>query len=213
MHRRNKTPIELNEPFEAIILRTFPFGESDIILRVLSPIGGKRSILAKGIRKEKNSFQQNFDVFDSGEFTTRKSSSSSLEVLAHFKPYKALFKLRGDLEVYIISSCIAESFDYLTRDNLDHETFQEEAKNLYETFGLTLRAIDEAKDIKEMLKSLYFGVHALMQICGYAVVDDGKPPSKNNLLFLLTKLEGFAEKELLSKSSIKELLDALSNTN
>ncbi len=188
------------QPFIGIVLRTFPFGESDLILRVLSAKTGKRSVLARGVRKEKAKFSVAFDIFDAGEFTTKKGKGS-LEVLVHFTPHKSLSLLRSDLDRFVTSSCIVEAFD-----NLTHENDEDEALEIYETLGLSLRAIEEAKDVKEMLRSVYLAISTLLRSVGFAAIDESKTPSLKNLELLLDATEHHSEKELKSKTAIKEVL-------
>ncbi len=189
------------QPFTGIVLRTFPYGEADLILRVLSAQTGKRSVLARGVRREKAKFSVAFDIFDAGEFTTKRGKGS-LESLMHFTPHKSLSLLRSDLDRFIISSCIVEAFDNLTHENDEHE-----AQEIYETLGLSLRAIEEAQDVKEMLRSLYFAVSNLLRCLGFAAVDTSKAPSIKNLELLLDAIELHSDKELKSKTSLKDVLE------
>ncbi len=202
MSKFKSTPYIEEDPFEGIILRTYPFQENDIILRVLAPIGGKRSIIAKGAAKEKSKFSVNFDVLDSGAFTTRRGKGS-METLVHFKPFRALTKLRSDLNRFIVTTTIVESFDHLTHED-GHD-----ATELYETLGLSLRAVDEAADLKEMLRACYMALHALLQQTGFAILQEDTAPSKKNLLKILDAIEYHSERELLSKATLKGLLDLL----
>ncbi len=202
MIKFKSTPQIEEDPFEGIILRTYPFGDYDLILRVLAPIGGKRSILAKGVFREKNKFSTNFDVLDSGAFTTKRGKGS-MENLIHFKPFRTLSKLRSDLDRFIVTTAIVESFDHLTHEDTH------DSQELYETLGLSLRAVDEATDIKEMLRACYISLEALLQQTGFAVFDPNKVPSMKNLLATLDAIEKFSERELLSKNSLIEMLGKL----
>ena len=157
-------------------------------------------MLARGVRKEKAKFQVSFDVFDSGEFTT-KAGKGSLEVLVHFKPHKSLSLLRADLDRFVLSSNLVEAFD-----NLTHEGSGEESVELYETLGLGLRSVEEAADVKEMLRGVYLTLATLLQICGFAYDTDSRPPSVKNLLVLLDSIEHHSERELKSKPSTIEVL-------
>ncbi len=190
---------EHDEPYDGIILRTYPYAESDLILRVLSPSQGKISIIAKGARKEKSRFQINFDVFDAGSFETKKGRGS-LETLQFFKPHRSLKNIRNNIDTFIISSTVVEAYDHLIHEHAG------EAHDFYESLALGLRALDEATSVKESLKACYLSLHMLLRIAGFGAPDTEAGPSRKNLLLLLDKIESTSERQLLTKSSLIDVL-------
>ena len=199
MTSESKHHLEEFQPFTGIVLRTFPYAESDVILRIYTPDFGKRSVLARGVRKEKAKFSVAFDVFDSGEFTTKKGRGS-LESLVHFTPHRSLSALRHDLDRFVCSSCIVEAFDNLTQENDESD-----AKEIYETLALALRAVEETAELKEMLRALYYSFSTLLNRLGFAAVDDTKAPSLKNLEATLNAIENFSERELKSRGAMNDI--------
>ncbi len=193
-----------DSPYEGIILRTYPYGESDLILRVLSPTHGKVSVIAKGARREKSKFQTNFDVFDAGSFETRRGRGN-LENLLFFKPHRSLKRVRDNIDTFIISSTVVEAYDHLIHEHTS------DGHEYYESLALGLRALDEAATLKEGLRACYLSLHMLLRTAGFGTLEVDVGPSRKNLLLLLDSIENASERQLLTKSGLIGLLVGLTS--
>lgn len=184
--------------FEGIILRTYPFGEADLILKVLSPINGKRSVIAKNVRREKTRFKMHIDIFDQGMLEVRETRGT-LEPLIDFRSLRSFPRIRSDIDTLIVASLIVECFDLLVHENAA------EAGEFYETLSLGLQALEEARSTRHVLKACFLSLHTLLQVAGYGS-DSLQAPSLKKLYLLIDQIERACEKELATKSSVFPLL-------
>lgn len=184
--------------FDGIILRTYPYAEADLVLRVLSPDGGKRSLIAKHARREKSRFRVNFDVFDAGAFEV-KAGKGSLETLVDFNPHRSLAGIRNDIDSFIIGMLILESCDLLIHEHAP------EAQEFYETLALGLRALDEASDLREKFRACFLTLHTILRIAGFGS-SAHEAPSLKNLYALMDSIEQSCEKQLATRADMTALL-------
>lgn len=68
------------ERTRAIILRRTNYGEADRILKVLTPLG-QRSVIAKGVRREKSKLAGGIELFAISDVVLQSSKASALGVL------------------------------------------------------------------------------------------------------------------------------------
>lgn len=186
--------------FEGVILRTIPYRDTDLICRVLTPLQGKCALIAYGCRKEQSKLQIHFELFDCGIFRTAQGRGS-LSVLKGFRPMTSFRALREDLDKYIISSCVAESFD-----NLVHEDADKHMSEFYEACVLGLRAISDAASLSEVLKASYLSLNAALQIGGFASNEDPQTPSTQTLVKTLHNVMHATDRELNSYPSVIDVL-------
>lgn len=199
---RHVAPAESHPPFEGIIIRTFPYGEADIILRVISPERGKVSLIAKNARNSKKRFPNSMDLLDYGIFESA-IGRGSLEPVLSFRPHAPFRALRESLEKLIAASVVCESFDMIVHDH------SAEADEYFEVLSLGLRAIEDAKDIREALRGCFLTLHSLLATSGFPTIGADKSPSAKHLMELVTRVEECAEKDMLSKSSLVDLIRSL----
>lgn len=188
--------ITTEEPkIEGIIVRTYPYGESDIICRVITSARGKACLIAKHARSSKKRFPSSLDIFDSGIFEV-KNGKGSMHVILSFKPRAIFRRTRENLDKLVAASVLCESFDLLV-----HEEF-EGGLEYFETLSLGLQAIEESDDLKEIMRALFLSLRGLLSYSGFFRPETELGPSANNLLLLLNKVEESAEKELTSKTEL-----------
>lgn len=190
------------EPVEGIVLRTFPSRDSDLVLRILTTTHGKLPALAKSARRQTKKFSQNFDVFDRGIFSL-KVGRGSLPIVESFAVRPGFKSLRTNLHKLSAASVICEAFDVLMPE------YGHEEGGFYEILSATLDAIDQGPELKVVLRACYEGLLALLTRSGYVDPEKEPPPSARALLDLISRAEGFAERQLVSKVMLWEALGAL----
>lgn len=186
---------------QGIVIRTYPSGEADLVLKVLSASGEKLSLFARGARQSKRRFSGGIDLFDSGKFETKRGRGTLVNVTS-FVPQRSLPNLRQDLNKLSIATLLCESIDLIVpEDNVENE-------DLHQTFYLGLQAIDEAADVKSALRACFFCLATTMRMLGML---DEKPTaaSSKNLLALLNTIETYACRELLSKEGVQMVIRSL----
>lgn len=192
----------MQETIEAIILRTYASSESDLILRVLSSNGLKYSLLAKHARKSKRRFSASFDLFDRGSFRIRHSNSN-LAWLESFSAKPCLRKLREDLNKLTLASMLSECFDMLIKEG-SHEN-----PHLYRALELSLQSITESETLKDSLHAAFVGLAALLKFCGFLSGEHELQASAKNLEKMLFTVEQQAEKRLVTREAVAELVQQL----
>jgi DNA repair protein RecO len=189
--------------FEAIILRTYPSRDSDLVLVVLSPTHGKRSLLAKRTRSSSNKKGVRFDVFDRGVFHP-KIGRGSLPLVGLYEATKGFPKIRDNLTRIVTASTLCETCDHLVpEDTIDTD-------EIFETTALALQAFEECSTTKELLRALSIALAQILQASGYANESLlSQPPSSHQLFRLLAQVEEISERKLQCRSMVIELVESL----
>ncbi len=188
--------------FHGIILRSYPSRESDLVLRVLTKETGKISLLAKYARKSRKKHGSSFDILDRGKFEIREGKGS-LTLVESFIPEGGFRRIREDLNKITIASAVLECADILVHEE------SEPSSEPYEVVDLALRAIEEAIELKETLKSCFLAVGHLLHIAGFGTDDSAETPSAKRLMSLLLSVEQNGERKLETKSAVLEILESL----
>lgn len=195
-------PTASSSQIEGIVIRAYPSGESDLVLRVICRGEGKLSFLAKHARQSKRRFGSRLDLFDRGTFEVRMGKGS-LPLVERFTPSKGLKNLREDLARLTVASVICEGFDFLLLEGAADDD------QVFDLLNSSLSKLDESRTLKESLRICHEALGRLLSLAGY--FDEGQIPaaSAKNLLALLGHLERCAEKELQSKPVLVGLIDSL----
>ena len=164
-------------------------------MRVLTFEYGKLSIFARGIRKSKRRFAGNIEIFDCGNFEI-KDGRGSLPILTNFEQGSTLRSVRENFDKLAAASLVCECIDLLVREEQTHDG---EHEHIFENVTLTLQAIEEASNIAEICRAVYIGLSSCLSITGFIEKDLTKPPTKNNLLKLISTIENCVERQLVSK--------------
>lgn len=187
---------------EGVILAAHPSGDADLVLRVLLKSEGKVSLLAKHARRSKKQYSGNFDLFDKGTFEYRPMQGK-LMPLGSFVPTGSYPGLRTDLDKLTCASVLCECFDLLLREESG------DGSEVFELFDLGVKAVEEAGDLKGMLKALYLTLAQLLRFTGFRHPPDDDVPSVRNLLSLLSLAEEHASFRLRTRGMVGELLKRL----
>lgn len=186
-------------PVRGIVLRTYPYRDADLLLRVATDSLGKIGVLARGARKTSKRSMNTPDIFDHGYFTVAVGRGT-LHTLTEFNPASSYKTVRYDLDKLILGSLLCETADLLTREG---DTV---SGSLYHQLTLALTALDEAAELRNALRATYIGLAALLQGAGFFDLEVLAEPSAKNLMALCDEVERHAELRLRSRDSLAEIL-------
>ncbi len=183
---------------EGIVLRTFPYAENDLIIRILTASEGKVSILARGAKKSKKRYSSCPDIFDKGTFSYR-FGKGSLPNLQDFDAKGSFKAVRDNLFKMSLASLVCECFDGLIKEHSEND----EATFLL--LQSCLNTIDTAQSERDALKEAFHSFGLLLELSGFEAFDRSITPGLRALSQQLTKIEHIIEHELRSKQSLIEL--------
>ena len=134
-----------------IVLRSHKLGESDKILRILTREHGKRSAVAKGLRKTTSRFGARLEPFTCVGLLMHKGRSMDIIKQAEIKT--SFREVREDLELFMRASAMAELVDTITEE---HEPSPE-------LFDLLRKGLELLKDFPDRATFIlaFFGFRAL----------------------------------------------------
>lgn len=92
----------------ALILQSFPYGETSRILRLLTPELGVQSVIAKGANRPRSHFGGVLDPFTHGLATLHIRAQRDLQTLAGFDLLRTRHRLGADLVRFGGASLLAE---------------------------------------------------------------------------------------------------------
>jgi len=186
----------------AIVLRARPYRDSDLIAQLLTPSLGKISVIGRHARGSKKRFPSSLDLFDRGTARISRERNKSLGI-KEFTPSHSLVKLRGDLDKLTLASLLCESFDLVIQEN----TGQAHGE-LFEVLDLALNAIEEATQLRPSLRATTVALRSLVTIEGIADLSS-QPPGSRMLYSALNAIEHFAERRLVTRSSVEMVIRGL----
>jgi DNA repair protein RecO (recombination protein O) len=134
-----------------IVLRSYPFGEADKIVVLLSPLHGKLRTVAKGVRKTKSKFGARLESFM--EVDVVLYEGRNLDLITQAELRSAFPSLRRDLDAVAAASTMAEVVDAVAQEN-------EASIALYELFRRGLAALDAGRTSPDVLTAF------LLQLLG-----------------------------------------------
>lgn len=125
-----------NEKLKAIVLRRTNYQEADRILDLVTPLG-KRSVIARGVRKEKSRLAGSVELLCESEIALIKSNKSSLAILTSAR----LIRFYGN----ILKSYDRMTFAYDTLKNIGKAVNQIEEPEWYDLLSQVLSGLDDLK--------------------------------------------------------------------
>jgi DNA repair protein RecO len=187
---------------EGIVIRVYPSGDDDLVLKVITSVRGKMSLFAGHARKSKKRFGSTMDLFDYGrlEFEEKKSH---LHRLTAFSSLSSFPRIRRKLDRMTAANAICEVFDVL----LPEEGHEDSA-----TFRILLaamRALEQAEGPTTALRVCFTAVLSLLDISGFTHNGAAPRPSAKNMERLLDQVEQLAERKLASRPAVESLIAAL----
>jgi DNA repair protein RecO (recombination protein O) len=117
-----------------IVLRSHKLGEADKIIRVLTREHGKRSAVAKGVRKTTSRFGARLEPFTCARLLVHRGRS--LDIVRQAEIETSFHELREDIDAFVHASAMAELVDGITQEHEPHP----------ELFDLLLCGLDLLKE-------------------------------------------------------------------
>ncbi len=102
---------------QAIILHRTKYGETDRILNLLTPLG-RKSCVAKGVRKEKSKLAGGIEMFTVSDITIHESEKSDMGILTSAKMVKNYMNIIADLDRFELGSKIIKMTNKIS-ENVD----------------------------------------------------------------------------------------------
>lgn len=155
---------------QGIVLRSYPFGEADRIVVLLSPNNGKIRTVAKGVRKTKSRFGGRLEPFTHVDLVLYEGRNlDTITQVAMLEPFP---RLRGDLDAVVAAGTMVEAADAVAQE-------EESSIRLFLLLQRGLKALDAGLFGPDMITSFLLkladvvGVApALVQCASCGRVDD-----------------------------------------
>jgi DNA repair protein RecO (recombination protein O) len=141
---------------QGIVLRSYPFGEADRVVVILSPNNGKLRTVAKGIRKTKSRFGGRLEPFTHVDLVLYEGRN--LDTVTQVSVIEAFPALRADLDRVLAAGTMVEVVDAVA-------TEQEPSLRLFLLLQRGLRALDRRRDGVDLVTSFLL---KLTDIVGFA---------------------------------------------
>ncbi|MEE8330246.1 MAG: DNA repair protein RecO [Acidimicrobiia bacterium] len=119
---------------QGIVLRSFPFGEADRVVIVLSPNRGKIRTVAKGVRKTKSRFGGRLEPFSHVDLVLYEGRN--LDTLTGATTIESFPHLRSDLDKVIAAGTMVEVADAVAQE-------EENSGRLFLLLQRGLRALEQ----------------------------------------------------------------------
>lgn len=129
---------------QAIVLRSYPFGEADRVVVLLSPNNGKIRTVAKGIRKTKSRFGGRLEPFTHVDLVLYEGRNlDTITQVAVIEPFQ---RLRTDLDAVIAAGTMVEAADAVAQE-------EESSMRLFLLLQRGLRALDAGETGTDLVTS------------------------------------------------------------
>jgi DNA repair protein RecO (recombination protein O) len=100
---------------QGIVLRSYPFGDADRVVVLLSPNNGKIRTVAKGIRKTKSRFGGRLEPFTHVDLVLYEGRNlDTITQVAVIEPFP---RLRGDLDAVMAAATMVEAADAVAQED------------------------------------------------------------------------------------------------
>ena len=134
-----------------IVLRSHKLGEADKIIRVLTREHGKRSAVAKGLRKTTSRFGARLEPFTCARLLVH--TGRSLDIVRQAEIETSFHEVREDIALFVHASGMAELIDGITQEHEPHP----------ELFDLMLRGLSLLKEYptRALFTAAFFDYRAL----------------------------------------------------
>lgn len=100
---------------QGIVLRSYPFGEADRVVVVLSPNRGKLRTVAKGVRKTKSRFGGRLEPFSHVDLVLYEGRN--LDTITQVTMIEAFPRLRAELDHVVAAGTMVEVADLVAQEN------------------------------------------------------------------------------------------------
>ncbi|WKZ83200.1 MAG: DNA repair protein RecO [Acidimicrobiia bacterium] len=100
---------------QGIVLRSFPFGEADRVVVMLSPNHGRLRAVAKGVRRTKSRFGGRLEPFTHVDLVLYEGRN--LDTITQVSVIEAFPRVRGDLDRVLAAGTMVEAIDAVVQEN------------------------------------------------------------------------------------------------
>lgn len=129
---------------QGIVLRSYPFGEADRVVVLLSPNNGKIRTVAKGVRKTKSRFGGRLEPFTHVDLVLYEGRNlDTITQVAVLEPFP---KLRGDLDAVVAAGTMVEAADAVAQE-------EESSIRLFLLLQRGLKALESGKYAPDLITS------------------------------------------------------------
>jgi DNA repair protein RecO len=206
--QKRRAPPKEDFTSDGVVLSTTPYGDRDIVARILTETHGKVSCFAASARTSAKKFPGGLEVFDTGRFTLGVSSGALRRLINFERTRSEGVALRENLDAMAIGCCVCECFDLLTHEDDQNANGPE----TFEVLNLALRAIKEGPAPRHLLKTCYVSLAVLAEMAGIFERGD-QEPSSHALRRLLDAIQSFAGREIKSRSAVESVMKTLRPTS
>lgn len=172
---------------EGIILSRKNYGEADRILTVITNNHGKKTLLAKGIRKIKSRKRGHLEIFSKFKFSA--SSGKGFDILTEAELVDNFINIRNDLNRVTLAYYFCEVINKITRDD-------EKMPSVFSLLSLVLHELESAKNLKALRKTFIKNL----------LIDLGYWPKDKNMIDHDIELEEVLERKINSLRVGKKVL-------
>jgi DNA repair protein RecO (recombination protein O) len=140
---------------QGIVLRGYPFGESDRVVIILSPNHGKLRTVAKGVRKTKSRFGGRLEPLTQVDLVLYEGRN--LDTITQVSTIEAFPHVRDDLERVGIAGAMLSVVDAVAQEN-------ESAHRLFLLLHRALRVLNDGPADPGLLTAFYLKLASLVGV-------------------------------------------------
>ncbi|HUO47088.1 MAG TPA: DNA repair protein RecO [Acidimicrobiia bacterium] len=155
---------------QGIVLRSYPFGEADRVVVLLSPNRGKIRTVAKGVRKTKSRFGGRLEPFTHVDLVVYEGRN--LDTITQVSVIEAFPAVRTDLQRMMAAGTMVEAADAVAQEG-------QSAARLFLLLQRGLRALDAGGTGNDLLSAFLLkladvvGVAPALKLCASCGRGDG----------------------------------------
>jgi len=138
---------------QGIVLRSYPFGEADRVVVLLSPNHGKLRTVAKGVRRTKSRFGGRLEPFSHVDLVLYEGRN--LDTITQVSLIEPFHRLRGELERVLAAATMVEVADAVATEN-------DPAVRLFLLLQRGLRTLDRAAPHPDLVTSFLLKAAAVV---------------------------------------------------
>ena len=129
---------------QGIVLRSYPFGEADRVVVLLSPNSGKIRTVAKGVRKTKSRFGGRLEPFTHVDLVLYEGRNlDTITQVAVLEPFP---RLRSDLDAVVAAGTMVEAADAVAQE-------EESSITLFLLLQRGLKALEAGRASQDLITS------------------------------------------------------------
>jgi DNA repair protein RecO len=184
---------------DGIVLRAFPSGEADLVLKILTPTEGKITAIAKHARRGGKRIGSNLEPFDCGRLELR-TGRGPLPVVQSFYPISNFSRLRDNLDRIAAASLLCEISDLLSLEGAPAETDQ------FLTLTRGLDFLQKASGRGQILQVTFDAAAELLTTAGFLNRETLGSGTTKRFIHLLDQIERSLDRKLATREAIEQLI-------